>query len=245
VGSWGIDVWIDKDLVEEGGEALVRICMTDPCGNICCHDSEVQCKVCPPEIVISWDDVNSAETVAREGNAGVYVKDGLGPYTWSVAGTGFTMQHVTTDTVSNNVVADDTACGPATITVTDFCGDSTEGIVRCTTGTWSLGAPILQCTACGWDEPNNVCPGVGKDTCDPPEDYIEGKYQWRYDFPTGYEYWHANEYCPPTWHTYNCPGAALCPEQPPCGTPTQCGSGTPTADRTCYTLRFHKFEWTC
>jgi hypothetical protein len=141
VGGWGIDVWIDTSLVEPGGEALIKICMTDPCGNVCCHDSEITCKVCPPDIVISWDDGISADTIGQ-GNggfatAGVAVLDGLGPYSWSVAGTGFSMLHANTEGKTNTLQADDTACGPATITVTDFCGDTTTGYVRCTAGQWT------------------------------------------------------------------------------------------------------------
>ena len=63
------------------------------------------------------------------------MQDGLGPYTWSVAGTGFSIP-ATTDGVHNVVSADNTACGPATITVTDYCGDSATGYVRCDTGFW-------------------------------------------------------------------------------------------------------------
>jgi len=136
VGSWGIDIWIDDELVEAGGEALVNVCMTDPCGNVCCQDIEVTCKVCPPEVVMTWDAANSADTVARSASAGVAVQDGVGPYTWSVAGTGFTMQHAQTDGVLNSVVADGTACGTATVTVTDYCEDTTTGYVRCTIGQW-------------------------------------------------------------------------------------------------------------
>ena len=134
VGGWGIDVWIDKDLLTEG-KALITVCMTDPCKNICCEEVEVTCKVCPPETVVSWDNVLSDETVARNGIAGVYVQDGLGPYTWSVAGTGFSIP-ATTAGVQNVLSADNTACGTATITVTDYCGDSTTGYVRCDTGNW-------------------------------------------------------------------------------------------------------------
>lgn len=246
VGSWGIDVWIDSNLVEEGGEALVRICMTDPCGNECCSDVEVGCKKCPPEIVISWDDVNSAETIVREGNAGVYVKDGLGPYTWSVAGTGFSMLHNETTTLYNTLQADATACGPATITVTDFCGDSTEGIVRCTEGQWTFS---YRCAACSSSTPYSPCSGIGYAGCTPPHaDIIDGKTLWDFD-ASGYEYWNTDEDCPPFWYggqTTDCPYQNTCLGAPPCGTPTGCGSGTSSGPtRTCYALRVRKYQWTC
>ena len=242
VGSWGIDVWIDTDLVEEGGEALVKICMTDPCGNICCDDVEVRCSACPPETVMTWDSVNSAETVVRSGTAGVYVKDGLGPYTWSVTGTGFSMLHNETTVLYNTLQADATACGTATVTVTDFCGDSTEGIVRCTTGTWDLA--ILQCRACKADS-EDICPAIGCATCTSPAWYTEGKYRWRYG--TAFEYYEGYDGCPPPWKAYTLPcPTTLCSEEPPCGDPVTCAGGTPcVAGRVCYVGTFNKDEWIC
>ena len=133
--NWGIDVWIDSELVEAGGEALISVCMTDPCGNVCCEDAEVTCKVCPPEVVMSWASAADL-TIARNTSVEVRVADGLGPYTWSVTGTGFSMLHPTTAGVINEVVADNTACGLATVTVTDYCRDTTVGYLRCTEGQW-------------------------------------------------------------------------------------------------------------
>jgi len=138
VGSWGIDIWIDEELVEPGGQALITACMTDPCGNVCCEDIEVSCKVCPPEVAMTWDDALSDETIAQGApvaTADVYVQDGVGPYKWSVAGTGFSIPSETSG-VHNVLSADNTACGMATITVTDFCDTSKTGRVRCTTGNW-------------------------------------------------------------------------------------------------------------
>ena len=135
VGSWGIDVWIDSELVEEDGKALITICMTDPCGNVCCHDSEVTCKVCPADISMTWASASDL-TVARNNSVLVSVANGLGPYTWSVAGTGFSMRYEETSGVTNYVEADNTACGMATVTVTDFCEDSVTGYVRCDEGQW-------------------------------------------------------------------------------------------------------------
>ena len=135
----GIEIWIDENLLTEG-KALIHAQMRDPCGNLCGEDLEVTCKVCPPDIVISWDsDLN---LTVGQGNGGfataaVKVKDGLGPYTWSVAGTGFSMQDAVTNGVNNVLQADATACGLATVTVTDFCGDSVTGYVRCTAGQWT------------------------------------------------------------------------------------------------------------
>jgi len=142
--SWGIDIWIDTELLE-GGEALIRVQMRDPCGNLCGEDVEVTCKVCPPDVVMTWDSSLSAETVIAGNSAGVYVKDGLGPYSWSVVGTDFSIAP-TTEGVSNLLVAGAGACGTATITVTDYCGDTAVGYVRGTTGQWvtkSVGSCVV------------------------------------------------------------------------------------------------------
>jgi hypothetical protein len=143
----GIEIWIDQDLLIDG-KALIHAQMKDPCGNLCGEDLEVTCKVCPPDIVMTWDEALSGKTVARNNSVGVYVQNGLGPYTWSVAGTGFSLTHAETDVVSNTLSADATACGTATITVTDFCGDSVTGYVRCTTGQWSE-IPFTSCVISG------------------------------------------------------------------------------------------------
>ena len=144
----GIEIWIDENLLTEG-KALIHAQMQDPCGNLCGKDLEVTCKECPPDIVISWDSDNSAETIGRNAAVDVYVKDGLGDYTWHVAGTGFSIPETTTG-VHNVLSADNTACGTATITVTDVCGDTTTGYVRCTAASdWVLKAPYDTCVISG------------------------------------------------------------------------------------------------
>ena len=64
------------------------------------------------------------------------VQNGAGPFTWAVSGTGFCLAYVTTTGRSNILRADNTACGPATITITDYCSNSCTCEVRGTTGTW-------------------------------------------------------------------------------------------------------------
>lgn len=84
----------------------------------------------------SWNDDN-AETVAREGFMTITIDNGYGPFTWAVSGTGFSLADEETALGSNDLSADETACGTATVTVTDACGESTvTGYVRCTTGEW-------------------------------------------------------------------------------------------------------------
>jgi len=92
---------------------------------------------------VAYDSVNSDETVDQNGTATIIVTGGCGPFTWSVEGTGFSIP-ASTESRGNTLTADDTACGTATITVTDACGDSCEGIVRCTEGRW-----VYQGHVCG------------------------------------------------------------------------------------------------
>ena len=86
---------------------------------------------------ITWDDVTSGETVVREDSTIVAINSGAcGYYNWSVSGAGFSLQHSKTYGTSNVLNANGSACGSAIITVTDACGNTVEGSVRCTTGSW-------------------------------------------------------------------------------------------------------------
>ena len=85
---------------------------------------------CPAEPNISWDDAGSDETIVRNGSANVAVLGGQAPFTWSVTGTGFSFATPVTSGRTNVLSADNTACGSATITVVDGCGQSTVGYVR-------------------------------------------------------------------------------------------------------------------
>lgn len=225
VGSWGIDVWINSDLVEEDGKALVKICMTDPCGNVCCSEESVTCKKCPPDTVVSWDSNLSSATIGRSTSVKVYVKDGLGPYSWEVTGTGFTMGSPQTGGVQGFLQSDATACGTATITVTDFCGDVTTGKVRCTFGEW-----IIQDYANAMPtnpDPTKCSTGRSGSGClIGPWETIIGEERWKI----------YNEYC---WgyKTGDCPGWGSVVWQelhanldnwkdPPCGQPSQCAHGS-------------------
>ena len=63
----------------------------------------------------------------------------------SVIGNGFSM-------TGNTLFADDTACGSATITVTDTCGNNITGYVRCTEGVWNLISSCHPELGCGFSE---------------------------------------------------------------------------------------------
>jgi len=121
-----------------------------PCG---CAEIEV---TCCDDTAMEWDADVSPETIAREASVTVAIKDSGsgGPYTWSVSGTGFTLDEVETTGVTNTLNADAIACGTATITVTGWDCGQVIGYVRCTTGQWS-NTKYDVCEPCnyhtGWD----------------------------------------------------------------------------------------------
>lgn len=124
----------------------------------------------PPEwFKLKWDP-NNPETIARNHSETISVIGGVSPYTWEVSGTGFTLEEIQDNELSCILHADDTACGTATITVTDASSD-VSGYVRCTSGRW---VPIpFSCVIPGpatdWD------PGGGQ--AYPWAERIEGKYK--------------------------------------------------------------------
>ena len=232
--SWGIDIWIDSTLVEEGGEALIHVQMKDPCGNLCGEDVEVTCKKCPPEVVVTW--ASGDLTVGQSSSVEVLVANGVGPYSWSVIGTDFSLLHATTEGVSNTLVTGPSACGSATITVTDFCGDSVVGYVRCTAGAWILYEDCRTCfSADVWNNYCSTCGVVSKEI-------ILGNKRWL--VAQRYEYYPDTL---TTWwgHVGNCV-TDLCANPPPCGTPIGCGEGTPChVDYNCYATMSYYYEWEC
>ena len=72
-------------------------------------------------------------------NSSILVKviEGCSPYIWSVSGNGFSLAESQTTGLTNTLIADDTACGTATITVTGCFGSPITGYMRCTVGQWS------------------------------------------------------------------------------------------------------------
>ena len=106
-------------------------------------------RIIPP----NWRDAykpkiySDNDEIARNNYVNVWVdSDGKAcpPYSWSVSGTGFhfdsasgpTTATTNADLETLQLWADGTACGPATITVTDLCEGNDEEYVRCTNGRW-------------------------------------------------------------------------------------------------------------
>lgn len=122
----------------------------DAAGNVCDTKLSVFCRVqdcCerPGYVAMTFDDASTSDTIARLSNITVYVLNGCGPFTWSVSGTGFSFATAQTSARENTLSADGTACGPATVTISDSCGTSVNSIIRCTSGSWS---DKYLCTSC-------------------------------------------------------------------------------------------------
>jgi hypothetical protein len=123
---------------------------------------------------IYWDN----DEIARKDYVNVWVdsEDRACPtYSWSVSGTGFHFDSASGPTTATTnadleklqLWADGTACGPATIIVTDLCEGNDEQYVRCTNGHWVL----VENISCGTLD---CCGG----TCFSEFYCIQGKYRY-------------------------------------------------------------------
>lgn len=138
--------------------------------NCGCVDLEVTCACEAPDVV--WG-AGSDETVARNGSANLELDDHNDcDYTWSVSGTGFTLDSATG--ISNTLNANGSACGAATITVTGEDATVVTGYVRCTTGHWGNEETL-----------GGNCPACRAGSCSPG--LITGKMLLDYATQCGYE----------------------------------------------------------
>lgn len=173
VGGWGIDIWIDKDILVEG-KALITACMTDPCGNVCCDEIEVDC--CPAAVSLSWDSVTSVDTLTAGNDGVIAIEGGMAPYTWELqasTGTGWSLGAVGTTGLANTIaIAAAGSCGSAHIKVTDACDETVTATVRCTDcgdSDWVLSqndvCVLPGSGSCSYSYPLNTCElieGAGK-----------------------------------------------------------------------------------
>lgn len=95
-----------------------------------------ECKCAPPLPALT-EGINPS-TIAPSSSIVVSIVGGVTPYAWSVSGTGFSLTNPTTVGLSNTLNSDVSSCGTATITVTDFCGQTVEIQIRSTVGNWVL-----------------------------------------------------------------------------------------------------------
>ena len=137
-GDWGdssILIYPDETLETHA----YTVCMTDGLGHVCCSDVEKICDdcICGEEDTFTFDDASTADTVAPGSSIFVYVLGGCGDFSWSVAGTGFTLGSPTTTGRVNTLIAETgVACGTAFITITDDCGTVVTAEIRSTVGSW-------------------------------------------------------------------------------------------------------------
>lgn len=94
-------------------------------------------------------DPNNQEEIDPNSSVTINVIGGIPPYTWSVSGNGFGLSQIQTNGLSNTLHADDTACGTATIIMTDACSQTVTGYVRCTSGRWETVETLGQSSVIG------------------------------------------------------------------------------------------------
>ncbi len=136
--------------------------------------------------LLQWDPDNPDE-IDRNSDVEIKVIGGIPPYTWSVSGNGFNLSQSQSNSVSNTLNSDGTACGAATITVTACDGTSVIGYVRCASGQWVL----IENISCGTLD----CCGA---TCHSEFYCIQGKYRYM-------DSWVAGNLMGTRWHpTGNC-----------------------------------------
>ena len=138
---------------------LLKACLLTPAIVFCLSLNGVfadPCPDCPPNMstiqgaveypaswLLKWDP-NNPQQINRNSSVEVNVIGGRPLYTWSVSGIGFwfdaayTQTEIVTDTRTVTLYADDTACGAATISVTDLHEDTVNGSIRGSSGRWVL-----------------------------------------------------------------------------------------------------------
>lgn len=98
-----------------------------------------------------WAPYNP-DIVGAPGSASLTVIGGRAPYTWRVSGQGFWFVSdysdtaTTTNSPTATIYADETACGSASITVTDSAGKEVGGSIRSPEGRW-----VFKGNICGLD----------------------------------------------------------------------------------------------
>lgn len=195
-------------------------------------------------------DPNNPDEIDRNNTVAISVIGGFSPYTWQVSGNGFSLSLNETEVPSNALYANDTACGSATITVTDNYGATVTGYVRCTEGQWIEKEMGMVCGL------GDYCKTTSDAGCQGNKTIIQGNKNWFFNgsityavclYPSGGE-------CTADmiqWDTEvgheetNC-GTAMT-NLPPCGSPVECNEGTCTYGPgiACLYARVVYYEWEC
>jgi hypothetical protein len=159
-----VDENIDYDKWGTQGNMLEIVVVARTLSGGSCSSSVFVLK-CTDVEPMSWDTDLSGTTIIRNGSCAVAILGGRGPYKWSVSGTGFSMQTASTpiDGFTNVLLADGTACGVATITVKDNCGNTVTGPVRVPDyGEWVLISENTNCVYGGLSTSHH-CPSFWGD----------------------------------------------------------------------------------
>jgi len=159
--------------------AKITVQMSDAVGNVCRETITVFCRekdCCTSEdyVAMTLDTVNTDDTIDSSTPATVTVKDGCGPYNWSVSGTGYSINpNGESHSLSAVVSVVGGTCGVdyspfCTVSITDECGTTVTKKIKNTAGQWvdtgdNICASALPCTTS-----ENGCAvgyGLGNQNC--------------------------------------------------------------------------------
>jgi hypothetical protein len=216
--------YFDFDPEKRGGDGFSFVTLCYRISGLCEECREYWATCCDETTALAFDDASTPDTIARSNSITLYTTGSGVPLTWTVSGTGFSLSRATTDGNTNTLSADGTACGSATITVTD-CGETQISFtIRCTTGQW-VQQTIGGYNTCG-SETDGSCGAECSQDCwtgeADPYTYTDGEAQWRID-NTG-----ACQCCDGTtcWQATGSGGSCNCTlPTPPCGLPVACNDG--------------------
>ncbi len=167
----------------------------------------------------AFDNSSTSDTIAPGATVSIYVTGGVGPYAWSVVGTGYTLGSATTPdgTVVNTLISASGSCGVqyapyAVVTVVDACGDSIEFDIRNTGGQW-----VQKEDASASPRFSGDCGGGASRSC--PDGGLS------YNVYDGYKRWRFRNIayfdgdCTCDWTTREWSAGS---DRPACGTPYNC-----------------------
>ena len=116
-------------------------------------------------------DPTNPQTMNRNSSATLKIIGGIKPYSWSVQGTGFSLSEIKTEGLSNDITANNNACGSAIIKVTDGFQSQATGIIRVSgQGKWVL----VHQETCG-----EVANSPGQGNCSVCSTVVFGGYRYR------------------------------------------------------------------
>jgi len=190
-------------------------------------------------------DPNNPDVIDRNSSVEISIIGGIPTYTWEVSGNGFILSEGATKGLNNTLIANDTACGTATITVTDKGGASCTGYVRCTAGSWVKKETGYACGFAG------NC-SFHQNDCATAKEVISGYKKW--EFPANNGYCAYEETCDLNSVNWDLDvGGGTCSSSvtypPPCGSPKDCHddscTGIMSYEVGCVHRKYVYYEWKC